>query len=297
MRLILGIAAWLVARLPWSWLRGPGQLLGWIVANGIRIRRRHVEHAMTRAGVDDPHARAAQVYASLGTGVFEFLWLAGRHTTALEPVVLMDSTDWARVRQALELGRGLVVATAHTGNWDLLACAMAERVPLTIITKHLSWRPLDRFWQRSRARRRVGLLDGPGAMRAAGEALAQGRVVAVLIDQAPEHTSGVMQAPFLGAAAWHDLCCALLAARHHAPLVTAFGERLADGRHRVRIGEIWIPPARGSRRWSQQAALDWSRALEEFVREHPDQWLWLHRRWKPAPTRRMLAPCIAAPSC
>jgi Kdo2-lipid IVA lauroyltransferase/acyltransferase len=248
---------------------------------------------MLRAGIDSPSRRAIDTYRSLGTGVLEFLWLAGRPEGELSSLVEIDPHDWQRVQQALSLGRGLVVASAHTGNWDLLACAMASRMPLTVITRHLSWRSLDRFWQASRAKRRVSLVDARGAVRSASRALGQSQLVAFVVDQAPEHASGLMQVPFLGAPAWVDLSFAVVAARHRAPIVLAFDERLASGRHRLRVPLVLGPPDRASAAWVQEAGRAVSRALEQFVLDHPEQWLWLHRRWKPARTRRMLAPCTA----
>jgi KDO2-lipid IV(A) lauroyltransferase len=72
----------------------------------------------------------------------------------------------------------------------------------------------------------------------------------------------------------------LLALRARAPLVAAFPLRRADGRHEVIIAGVIEPPARASHAWAEAAMLRVTHALEELVREHPEQWLWMHRRWK-----------------
>jgi KDO2-lipid IV(A) lauroyltransferase len=278
--------AWAIARLPWGWMRLFGAALGLLAGTLLRIRRRHVEASLRAASL--PVGTAPRVYASLGAGVFELLWLAGRPAQALDARFTMSPEGAAALARAASLGHGAVVATAHTGNWDLTACAAARWLAreqrgavLTVVTKRLSWEALDRYWQHLRAERGVALVDAHGAAAAVREALGAGGVVALLVDQAPERASGVATLPFLGRPAKHDLAPALLAARARAPLLVMLGHRTADGRHRLELVEE-IAPAdlRSGRLAAERAAARIAVALERFVREHPEQWLWLHRRWK-----------------
>jgi KDO2-lipid IV(A) lauroyltransferase len=192
-------------------------------------------------------------------------------------------------------GRGAVLATAHTGNWDLAACAVAAHAPLTVVTKRLSIGFLDRLWQGARRARGVRLVQAGGAARAIAAALRRGDLVAMLIDQAPEQhravigvpfaqpprrNRAVIRVPFLGAPALVDLSPALAALRARVPLVAAFPVRDADGRHSVEIATVIPPPARPNRRWAEEAMLEVTQKLEAHVRRHPEQWLWMHRRWK-----------------
>lgn len=104
----------------------------------------------------------------------------------------------------------------------------------------------------------------------------------MLVDQAPERSSACVPSRFLGEAANCDLVPAMLAARARVPLVLALGHRNADGTHEVDVPLVLEPPEKPSRAWIEQATLEFTEALEMFVREHPSQWLWLHRRWKGA---------------
>lgn len=270
----------LVALMPWSAMRTLGGGLGWLVGSALRIRREHVRRSLVRAGIEAAPRTARGVYASLGTTVFELLWAAGRPPASSAALVRVEG--WSEVERALAQGRGLVVATAHTGNWDLAACAVASRLSLTVVTKHLSWRSLDRFWQRLRARRGVDLLDAEGALRHARARLADGGAVAFLIDQAPGRANGIENGPFLGGTADHDATFALVAARCRAPVVLAFPRRRADGTHEVVVRGVLSPPGRPSRAWVRRTTLAAAASLDAFVREQPEQWLWLHRRWKRA---------------
>jgi len=272
------VLAAVVASLHVSRMATLGRALGWLVGSVLRIRRKHVVAAMRDAGLEASAARTNGVYAQLGTGVFELLWAAGHEPSHSVALVRVDG--WEQVERALAKGRGLVVATAHTGNWDLAACAMAQRLPLTVVTKHLSWRSLDRFWQSLRAARGVDLVDASGALTEARDRLGKGGAVVFLVDQAPLRTSGIERLPFLGKMADHDATFAIVAARCRAPVVLALPVRHADGTHAVRVELVVDPPQRGTRAWVRSTVEAVSKGLEGFVRERPEQWLWLHRRWR-----------------
>jgi KDO2-lipid IV(A) lauroyltransferase len=275
-----------VARLPYAWLGPLGAALGFVVGGVARVRRRHVEASMRRAGLEPARALAAAMYASLGAGLLELLWLAGRPPDALGGRFSVAPEAAGQIRAALARGRGLVVATAQTGHWDLTACAAARWLaegasgPLHVVTKRLSWRALDRYWQHLRAARGVVLLDAAGAASRVRAALSAGFATAMLVDQAPERASGVTTFPFLGAPARHDLGPALLAARARAPLLVVLGRRLPDGTHRLEVAEAIAPEELRGRGAIEAATRRIGAAVERFVRDHPAQWLWLHRRWK-----------------
>jgi KDO2-lipid IV(A) lauroyltransferase len=282
--LALRLACGIVALLPYRWLSPLGALLGAFAGGLLRIRRAHVVASMARAGVERPERVASAMYASLGTGLLELLWLGGRPSESLSDRFVPDERGLGRVRRAASLGRGIVVATAHTGNWDWTACYAARllgpQVPLHVVTKRLSWQALDRAWQRIRRERGVVLVDARGAVEHIRAALAQGGAVAMLVDQAPERASGVEVFPFLGAPARHDLAPVLMAARAGAPIVVAFGRRTRDGRHVLEVVDVIDPPELRGRRAIVSGAARIAASLERFILAHPESWLWMHRRWK-----------------
>jgi KDO2-lipid IV(A) lauroyltransferase len=295
--------AWLAALaglLPWRALRLVGAVLGWLAGSLLRIRRRHVESAMRTAGVVGVRAQTRAMYRSLGTSAAEFLWMASRGEEALEHVTI-DAASRVAWSESLARGRGAVVAASHTGSWDLAACAMAREVPLLVITKRLSLRSLDRFWQSTRARAGVALAPPLGAVRPARAMLARGGAVVMMIDQAPVSRGQAIRDEFLGRPAWIDRAPAALAARSRAPLVVAAARRDRGGEHVLHVLEVMVPPARPGRAWIDGATAAASRALDAFVRRYPSEWLWLHRRWKaldeaPLAGSAMLAePCSNAP--
>lgn len=253
-------------------------MLAWFVGGVLRVRAAHVIASLERAGVPEPRAVARRMYRSLGRGVFELIELALRPRSS--PRVHGLDAVVAAVRNKAGTA-GVVVATAHTGNWDYAACALATHVDLTVITKRLSVSWLDRWWQGLRAARGVRLVQAGSAARAALAALRRGGWVASMLDQAPERTRGVASVGFLGAVADVDLAPALLAVRARCPLVVACAKRTADG-HAVELLGVLEPPPGANRAWAAFAMREATSMLEQFVRRHPEQWLWMHRRWKRA---------------
>lgn len=278
--------------LPWRANAVLGAALAWLVGRVIGVRRRHVVESMQRAGIAEPERTADAMYRNLGRGLFELLWLASRPwRRAAEHVRFED----AALREVLAGGQGAVVAVAHTGNWDLCACAAAERYPLHVVTKRMSVRWLDWLWQRTRRGRGVTLLQAGAVRQAAARALARGELVAMMIDQAPERERGVVVEGFLGQPAAVDLAPALIAARARVPLILVLPRRDRAGRTRLEVSLVLPAPTRATRAWAEHAMRTLTGQLEAFVRRHPEQWLWMHRRWKdvarsePRGTRRVVA--------
>jgi KDO2-lipid IV(A) lauroyltransferase len=278
---LLRVIVFAAGLLPGRLVGVAGAVLGWLAGTVLRIRRAHVEGAMRAAGIADPPREARAMYRSLGASAVELLRLASGRDDALARVTI-DPGSVEAWREARAGGQGVVVAASHTGNWDLAACAMARETELLVVTKRLRVRALDELWQSTRARRGVRLAGAEGAMARARAVLRAGGAVAMMIDQAPASPLHASIVPFLGRPALADRAPAVLAAASGAPLVVAASHR--DGRdgHVLHVLAVLRPPARPSRAWIDEATCRATRELDAFVRAHPSQWLWLHRRWKGA---------------
>jgi KDO2-lipid IV(A) lauroyltransferase len=279
----LDLLAALVAYVPFEDLGVLGRPLAWLAGSVLRIRRGHVENAMTHARLKGPAEEAWRFYSSLGQGVMELLWLAGGAggvSRDLSRVALVDPSSRSLLEQALRSRHGVVLAASHTGNWELAACALAARAPLSVLVKPVSLGVLDAFMSRLRGRYGVGTLSGEGALALARAELEAGRVVAVLLDQVPAREEHGDWLPFLSRDALTDRAAAALAASQGCPLVVTASRRADGGRHWLHVLSVKHPPLRGRSAWARQATREATRELEAFVLRYPDQWLWLHRRWK-----------------
>ena len=102
----------------------------------------------------------------------------------------------------------------------------------------------------------------------------------MMIDQVPNDERHATRVDFLGAPALADRAPAVLSAHTGAPLVVSASRRGREGGHELLVLRVLEPPARASRKWIEAATAEATHALEGFVREHPSEWLWLHRRWR-----------------
>ncbi|HEX7667791.1 MAG TPA: lysophospholipid acyltransferase family protein [Polyangiaceae bacterium] len=254
-----------------------GAVLGFVVGSLLRIRRAHVVEAMRRAGIARPADVASAMYAALGTSVLEFVALA-RPKVMLQAA--LDEDSRAKLDSAKALGRGIVFAASHTGNWEVAAYAIAREMKLLVVVKRLSVGFVDRFTKATRDRRGLQLCEGRGAIVHALAQLAEGGAVAMMIDQVPDRKSHAYPVPFLGQEAFVDRAPAALAARTGSPLVVSAARRAADGTQSLHVLDVIVPPEGADLEWTRRATARATRALEAFVVEHPSEWLWMHRRWR-----------------
>lgn len=226
------------------------------------------------------------MYADLGRGVFELLWLAGatkekRHD-AVGAYVSFDGATLVTLDAALARGP-VLFAVAHTGNWELLAYAAARMLKargrrLAVVAKPIAVSGIHAFCTRLREAMGLVLLSPRGALAASNQVLEDGDVVAMPIDQVPDKRSHGTPAAFLGAEALCDRAPAVLARHTRATILVIGGTRARGCQHIAILREIRPEPREAD--FAVRATLEATRALEVHVHETPESWLWLHRRWR-----------------
>jgi KDO2-lipid IV(A) lauroyltransferase len=181
--------------------------------------------------------------------------------------------------RAMARGKGVLFATAHLGNWELSAHAHALLTgPMDVLVRPLDNPLIDRVVEERRAlagNRVIAKLDSARTML---KALRQNRAVGVLIDQNAGLDDGVF-VDFFGAPACAASGFARLAARSGAAVIPGFA--LWIERERRYVLRFLPEVAMEGDALRDTAAIQ--RALEGVIRQHPDQWLWIHRRWKTRP--------------
>ncbi len=219
-----------------------------------------------------------EVYSHLAWMTAETLALQRDPAQSLSWIVRTEGEGF--LRRPLESGQGIIVLTAHLGNWEFLAAWLCQRgYPLTAIVRD----PDDRDYCEtiSAFRHRVGLKTLPKTanMKAAVTLLRNGGFLGILSDQSAGRTEG-LPVPFMGHPAYTFAGAASLAILTGCPVVPVFSFREAPFRHRVEIHPPLPLPDSGDRR---EKILELTRlcnqAIEDAIRTCPGQWLWLHRRW------------------
>ncbi len=186
------------------------------------------------------------------------------------------------LENALQRKRGVLVATAHLGNWELSGFAHALLSdPMYVVVRPLDNPWLDRLFQKRRELSGNHSIHKRQIARPILKALAANQVVGMLIDQNWSADAGVF-VNFFGIPACSDVGFARLAAHSGAAVVPGFALWSAVERRYVLRFYPELPvtgdPAADTARFQ--------RAIEEVVRAHPAEWLWIHRRWKTQPPRK-----------
>lgn len=256
---------------------------GWLLRAAGPLTRSHAtaQRNLQRAFPDSDPAQidriVRNVWDNFGRVVGEWPHLNHLYAAGFDGRV--EIVGGEHLDRAQRAGGPVIVITGHHGNWELAgAVCAAHGLPLTVI-----YRPTQNSlvnWLVLWARRRfTGGLLPKGREAAAGAlgVLRKGGNLGILIDQ--KLNEGV-PVPFFGRDAMTSPVAARLAVGFRCPVLPIRAERTAGARYRVTFYPPMEIPDSGDRRKDQEdVMLAMNRMLEGWVRECPEQWFWVHRRW------------------
>jgi KDO2-lipid IV(A) lauroyltransferase len=185
--------------------------------------------------------------------------------------------------QAHQKRRGVLILTGHMGNWELLSItARMIKYPLSVVVRPLDFKPLDRFFEDYRSRSGGVMIPASHAMRKIIRDLKRQCLIAILLDQSVDWYEGVF-VDFFGRRTCTNKGLALMALKTKAPVIPVFLAR-KGGKFVARFEEEVPLIKTGDKTKDIEANTQaYNRVIEDFIREYPDQWLWVHRRWKIRP--------------
>lgn len=266
----------LAGRLPFRLRSALGWGIGYLVGC-LPTRERRIAQRQLTCFLKDPHpARIARrVFAHAGRTMLQ--------SVNLSPVVSQHQAtvtcrNWEQLYSLCTGSRPVIALTAHTGNWDLLAAyTIARGVPLTTIGREARSPLLHEVLKEIRGAYGVETIwrsDRAGVKRLI-ERLRQRRVVAALIDQDTRVESSFV--PFFGTPAKTPSALIALGTRCNARFMTAFLFQTGPQHFEVFADEI--PDGLES----DAILAEYSARLEALIRRFPEQWVWLHKRWRTQP--------------
>jgi Kdo2-lipid IVA lauroyltransferase/acyltransferase len=276
-------AGWLLARLPARAGLWVGSRLGDLAWLALPRRRAMTLENLARAlGRERSAAQLRRLgrrsFEHLGMNLVEACVFFFRPPSVLLSRVELDGVE--HVRAAAAKGKGILLLTAHYGNWELLAASHALSVySLSVVVRPMDNPVMDRVVERFRLRSGVELITKRRGLRDILEALRRGRMVGILLDQNAARAEGVF-APFFGVPASTSKALAVISLRTGAPVVPVFIRRVEGERHRVEAGPVIPMPSTGD---VADYTAAFNRAIEAAIRRAPEQWFWMHNRWKTRP--------------
>jgi KDO2-lipid IV(A) lauroyltransferase len=219
------------------------------------------------------------MFRHLGMSVFEIAWMPNMDVATRDRLTVIEGAE--PLLQLLDQGRGVVVFTAHCGNWEWMSYAVGLwGRPTTVLQRERDAPEMNRYITAHRARSGVRTIDrgSSAAGRELIQSLRRGGILAFLIDQNLRTDS--VQVPFFGQSALTPIGPAKLAIRTESVVVDILIERLPDGRHRLKVGQ----PLE-TKRDDDPVALTarMTAIIEAQIRRVPEQWVWMHDRWRDRP--------------
>ncbi len=277
---LLQVLRWL----PLGWARALGRAAGGLayhLARGTRrLGERHLSVAFPEADAAFVRRTLRACFRGLGENLMENV-VAHRLDGRLAEYVAIEGE--ACLEAALAEGRGVIVVTAHLGNWELAARALVARGrEVVAIARRFHDPGLGRLVERHRAEGGVKtLLRGERStpFRMVRH-LKRGGALFMLVDQDTDVPS--LFAPFFGRLAKTPRAPADLSLRLGAPVVAGFIER-REGGHRLRFERIEAPRSGDAERDAVKLTEAINRAIEAEIRRRPADWVWFHRRWRTPP--------------
>ena len=273
----------LMGRLPETAAEKTARFLGrvWFVADK-RHRKVAIGNLTHVFGAEktaaDIRRLARRVFGNLVLVIFEIGWMLHLEERDLSRYFRIHGLH--HLRAAHRKGRGVLVLTGHVGSWELLAmCVAMLGYPISAIYRPLDFKPLDMFFKTIRGRFGATLYAKKKAMRPVLRGLNKGELVGILLDQNTGVQAGVF-VDFFGRPACTNKGLALIALHTKAPVVPVFLIRESGG-YLVEIGPE-VPLMNTGHKENDVAAntRQYNRVLEDIVLRYPDQWFWVHRRWK-----------------
>jgi Kdo2-lipid IVA lauroyltransferase/acyltransferase len=221
---------------------------------------------------------ARQVYRNQAENVIEMLRLP-MIKTAADASLLLDIDASELLAKTIGQKKGGVLLSAHFGNWELFGlCAGLLVTPATIVVKRLKNNEIDQQINTWRTMHGNRIIYKGKALREGMRTLGKGGILTVLGDQSDP--GGSFYTEFLGRRTSVFLGPAYLALKAGVPIFVGMCRRIGDGRYIVECEEIDMSGLGTAKTDAEELARRYTKVLERFIYQYPEEWFWLHNRWK-----------------
>jgi KDO2-lipid IV(A) lauroyltransferase len=245
-----------------------------------RLMMQNLELAFGTEKTRSERKRIARLcFLNLGYAFAEFCRIPFLSKDNLAEFVQVEHFENAQ--EALEAGKGLILLSAHLGNWEMSGpSGTLLGLPLTLVVRPMDNPHADAIITRIRMCHGTGIIHKKGAALGAVRALKAGKAVGILLDQRARR--GAVVTKFMGHDAPTTMVPALIALSTGARIVPVFCIRVRPGVLKLVFEKAVEMEVTGDRDYD--AAINTQRLqdiIERYVRTYPEQWLWPYHRWKP----------------
>jgi KDO2-lipid IV(A) lauroyltransferase len=282
------VLAFPFAMLPMTLALKAGELLGFVFYVLWGSRRKiaidNVEKAVGAGGLKidvSPAQVVRKSFMNLGRSLAEIIKIYfGLGRGLIDSIEVVGFDNYLKAK---ERGKGILFITGHCGNWELTALGFGARVaPLAVIARAQNNPYLNRLVEKTRARYGNRIIYKQGALMAILSVLRNNGMVGVLMDQAVLPEEGYI-IDFLGRGAWTMKIPAIIARKRGAAVLPAFIHREGNRYIGTLYPEVPLSQEKDEEKALIEDTKKFSSYIENYIREHPAEWLWIHRRWKRVP--------------
>lgn len=274
-----GFALWIGRRF--------GDLMYFIDFEHRRVALRNLEIAFgEEKSIEERRFIARSNFRNIGMMAIEFFQIPKMDLETYQKKVKVEGLEQAL--KILDENRGVLLLLGHFGNWELMA--LMSRVigrPILAIAKPIKKNPwLDRWIIRSRNEIGLEIIPPLNATKKVLQALSQNKIVAILFDQRGKRSKGIW-AEFFGRKVPTTAGLAVMALKSGSPVLPVFMIREGFGQHRLIIRDPLELIHTGNFRKDVEANTQlFNQVLESIIRQYPEHWLWIHRRFERKSRRR-----------
>ena len=276
---------WLMARIPWVMQRalgkGIGKILHALMGSRRKVAARNIELTFLALSVAEREALVRQHFAALGISLFEFSRAWWGSIKPLQRDLQIEGLE--HLQAAVDEGKGVILVSGHFTTLEVCGRLLTQFLPVAGMYRPYSSKAMEWAVKRGRLRYATAMFQKT-EMRPAVKFLKQGGVLWYAPDQDPSRGDTVF-VDFFGIPA-NSLASTHSLARLSGSKVICFSHaRLQDGTYRMSLSPALDPyPSKDA---TQDTAVI-IRAIEEMARQAPEQYLWIHRRFKRQPDGRNL---------
>ncbi|MBD3181914.1 lipid A biosynthesis lauroyl acyltransferase [Candidatus Poribacteria bacterium] len=220
-------------------------------------------------------------FQNLVKGLMEVLQFSRLNSGNLSKIVTFEGKYY--IDEALKPGNGVIILTAHFGNWELLGASLAlSGYKINFIVRPVRNHRLDELVTQNRESKGIKCISRGASIKSALKCLKRNELLGILAD-IDTKVDGVF-VDFFGNPAFTPRGPASIALRTGAAVVPAFIVRQNDDTHRIIIQPALKLIKTGNQEKDIEANTEYfNKVIESFIRKYPEQWIWMHQRWKTKP--------------
>jgi KDO2-lipid IV(A) lauroyltransferase len=226
---------------------------------------------------------AKYVFINFGKNLFELFWSFNKDRKHLEKIATFEGMEY--LQHAFNKGKGLIVISPHLGNWEFMAqFASMAGYPVNVVATRIYDHRLNNLILQFRSNKDVKTIfrDDPSVGKKIMKVLKKGEIIGLLIDQDTK-VDGVY-IKFFNQLCYTPAGAAILARRTGAPVLLSTIYRNCNEKHIIKFSPafktICTSDAQNDTILNTQL---YTNLIEAAIRKNPDQWVWMHQRWKSKP--------------